>query len=662
MSQAAAQKVLVTGPPANGLAAYFKKLASMQEKHSFSIVLAQDLFKGIAEDDEDLAKLLSGEINVPVQVYAGQGKDRLPSKVAERVNKGEEVTTNLSVLPKSGVLTLSSGLRLATLTGGSSSSSNPITPSDITVLTSSVAPAAPGGPNSSLPAPPPKPADILLTTLCPSSLPLQSTKSLSLSEGKTAEEVYSPELDEAAKAARAKYHFFSEAGVFWEREPFVWPALSGAGAGEQRTFCRALGLGEMGNKNKERAFYAFSITPSVSPAAPTAYTPSPFHPHQTTSSIALTQKINGPAGGPKGLKRPAPVDTEEVNEMGVPSYIFAGVDNGGMRDGDRRKKGKGEGGPPPEHYTCHLCQQKGHWIQDCPEKEARDREREEQRALRMQNGGGMASQKPISPDECWFCLSNPKVTKHLIASIGSETYLTLPKGQVCSTDSSPVPGGGHVMIIPISHYPTLRSIPSDLAPPVLDEIQLYKESLRKCYAKHGADMVSFEVGRAGGKGGHAHVQVCWPAFTPPALPFLPRAHEGIGASLQHAYAFTPPSQICPIPSSLSSEALSTFESQASKYAYDLVDIPDLSAFYASAAEDDHAGSDYFKVDLPGGVSKVHWIEKGKGFSLQFGRECLALLLHAPDRVDWKKCVKDAGEEKKDTQRFKQAFKEFDVVA
>lgn len=53
-------------------------------------------------------------------------------------------------------------------------------------------------------------------------------------------------------------------------------------------------------------------------------------------------------------------------------------------------------------------------------------------------------------DECWFCLSNPKVTKHLIASIGTETYVTLPKGQVCSTDSSPVPGGGHVLIIPVS--------------------------------------------------------------------------------------------------------------------------------------------------------------------------------------------------------------------
>lgn len=57
-------------------------------------------------------------------------------------------------------------------------------------------------------------------------------------------------------------------------------------------------------------------------------------------------------------------------------------------------------------------------------------------------------------DECWFCLSNPKVTKHLIASIGAETYLTLPKGQLLDTSDpeSLVPGGGHVLIIPVSTY------------------------------------------------------------------------------------------------------------------------------------------------------------------------------------------------------------------
>lgn len=73
--------------------------------------------------------------------------------------------------------------------------------------------------------------------------------------------------------------------------------------------------------------------------------------------------------------------------------------------------------------------------------------------------------KELGPAECecyqkvglmigWFCLSNPKVTKHLIVSIGSETYVTLPKGQLIPTTSrhlaqggtTLVPGGGHVLV------------------------------------------------------------------------------------------------------------------------------------------------------------------------------------------------------------------------
>jgi hypothetical protein len=55
----------------------------------------------------------------------------------------------------------------------------------------------------------------------------------------------------------------------------------------------------------------------------------------------------------------------------------------------------------------------------------------------------------------WFCLSNPKVTKHLIVAIGTETYVTLPKGQLIPTlpkhveqgGAKPlVPGGGHVLV------------------------------------------------------------------------------------------------------------------------------------------------------------------------------------------------------------------------
>lgn len=66
----------------------------------------------------------------------------------------------------------------------------------------------------------------------------------------------------------------------------------------------------------------------------------------------------------------------------------------------------------------------------------------------------------------------------MIVSIGTECYLTLPKGQIIPTQSAPdesnvarVPGGGHVLIVPICHQPTYNTIPADIASPILDETE-----------------------------------------------------------------------------------------------------------------------------------------------------------------------------------------------
>ena len=61
-------------------------------------------------------------------------------------------------------------------------------------------------------------------------------------------------------------------------------------------------------------------------------------------------------------------------------------------------------------------------------------------------------------------------------AIGSECYVTLSKGQIPPTktidspNTTQVPGGGHVLIVPIAHYPTIQSITPDLAQGVTAEI------------------------------------------------------------------------------------------------------------------------------------------------------------------------------------------------
>lgn len=86
-------KILVTGV-APSLTAFITKLGQLQQKHSFDLVLSLDLFTS-ATDDE-VTQLLEGKLKVPVQVYVAD--NGLPSRIRAKVDKGEEVTTNLSVL------------------------------------------------------------------------------------------------------------------------------------------------------------------------------------------------------------------------------------------------------------------------------------------------------------------------------------------------------------------------------------------------------------------------------------------------------------------------------------------------------------------------------------------------------------------------------------
>jgi hypothetical protein len=209
----------------------------------------------------------------------------------------------------------------------------------------------------------------------------------------------------------------------------------------------------------------------------------------------------------------------------------------------------------------------------------------------------------------WFCLSNPKVTKHLIVAIGSETYVTLPKGQLIPTlprhiaqgGAKPlVPGGGHVLvsqrdlsintcgcvggdperltgsqIIPIAHHPTLLSIPADDAMSIISELESYKSALRACYASYGAVPVTFEVGRLSGRGGHAHVQ------------------------------------IVPVPQDLTSKVADAFRIAGEKQGLDWEVEPERALARVGST------GNYFKVECPDGTKMVHLL-KGN-FDLQFGR-------------------------------------------
>ncbi|KAK8865643.1 hypothetical protein IAR55_000788 [Kwoniella newhampshirensis] len=654
-------KILAIGSPLSALSIFIDKISAINSKHGpfDACVVVGDLFAEGSNGTE-----VAG-LNFPVPTYFTVGRYALPEDVISKIEKtGGEVANNLVFLGKSAVLTTAQGLRIAYVGGTYSeeayesagdSYAPQITRESVDSIINNplfsppaTADSFTSARNSASALPPAfQGVDLLLFSSPP---PHLSTLSPSFPTSGVALDSSAAPLEEVVKKTRPRYLLWGDGEGFWEREPWGW---TGANGKEER-WTRAVKLGALGGEaptgaKKARWFYAFTLQPQTNssplPVRPANTTPNPF---------VMPSSVSGPFNG----KKRAALDDQ--------NFLFGG---------QTAKKGRVESGAPPDSYVCKICAQPGHWIQDCPQKSGKDtrdntkpppgyvckicqssdhfiREcpvKDEKprgpkpppqgyvcRACGMENAHYIrecpvvvereeekSKRKELGPAECWFCLSNPKVTKHLIVAIGSETYVTLPKGQLIPTSakhvaqggSKPlVPGGGHVLIIPIAHHPTLLSIPAEDAMSIISELEGFKSSLRACYASYGAVPVTFEVGRLAGRGGHAHVQ------------------------------------IVPISKELAEKVEESFRRAGEKQNIDWEAEPERALARVGPT------GNYFKVECPDGKKMVHLL-KGN-FDLQFGRMVIGSLLGLHHRIDWKECAQSEAEDKEDAVKFKKAFAPF----
>lgn len=100
---------------------------------------------------------------------------------------------------------------------------------------------------------------------------------------------------------------------------------------------------------------------------------------------------------------------------------------------------------------------------------------------RKRGGDGGKKRQKIEFDQakCWFCLSSPQVSKHLVISVGTEVYLALAKGGLVED---------HILILPITHHQSLSISPDSVS----DEIDKYKDALKKYYGETDRVPVFFE--------------------------------------------------------------------------------------------------------------------------------------------------------------------------
>ncbi|KAF9879684.1 cwfJ domain-containing protein [Colletotrichum karsti] len=245
---------------------------------------------------------------------------------------------------------------------------------------------------------------------------------------------------------------------------------------------------------------------------------------------------------------------------------------------------------------------------------------------------------PPGPDRCFFCLSNPNLDTHMIATVGDDSYLATAKGPLATSETFKKQGlnfPGHVIITPHAHTPTIyhsgvESYSPEDAERTFKEMTRFRDNLQSMVStksNHKLGAITWEISRQ--RNIHAHWQ------------FHPIPADSIYKNIVEA----------------------GFKVEAENLKYPEFETRDLSY------EDQGSIGDYFRVwiwadngeDRIKGTCLVMKLDPEMRFDLQYPRKVVAKLLKLEDRFFWQDCVQAPEEETKDVEAFREAFKEWDFT-
>ncbi|XP_022960696.1 zinc finger CCCH domain-containing protein 64 isoform X2 [Cucurbita moschata] len=414
-------------------------------------------------------------------------------------------------------------------------------------------------------------------------------------------------VSELVVEIKPRYHIAGTKGVFYAREPY-----SNVDAVHVTRF---LGLGSVGNKEKQKFIHAISPIPSSTmSAAEISMKP----PNTTLSPYTLTERK---AEASDSAKR----SSNSVSESQYWRYdVSQKRQKYGTADGNKLCFKFTSSGSCPRGEKCNFHHdmdareqsQRGVCFDflnkgkcergpDCSFKHSLQNEVDSQSGKRRSGNAGTNRSK-----ECWFCLSSPNIESHLIVSVGESFYCALAKGHL-------VPD--HILIVPVEHFPNTLS----LGPEFETEINRLQNCLRKYFKSQGKEVVFFEW--VSKRSTHANLQAV------------------------------------PIPTSRSHVVQNIFDMAAEKLGFKFVasksDAPGEGRKSLRTQFDSNRS--FFYAELPECVTLSHVIEETEIFPAQFGREVLAGLLNMADKADWRNCTHSKEEETKMAEEFKIRFENFD---
>ncbi|KAI5797913.1 CwfJ C-terminus 1-domain-containing protein-like protein [Peziza echinospora] len=669
-------KILVIGALNGSLSQFLPKLSALHSKQQFTLAICVgDVFSSNSsaeEEEEFLQQLVRGEHTIPLPIYFSVGRARMPAVVEEKLKKGGgagEVCENLFWLGRKGVLSTSEGVRIVVLAGeegkkekggedGEGEGGQVVgefepryTAEEASVLR---------GVNA---------ADVLVTWEWPEGVQGGGSRVALPGGGARKGSVAVREL---ARRVRPRYHFVAwggggagegkeeeadgggEAQGFWEREPFrnEWlpkereREASGAGGVKAPGVTRFIALGAWGNKEKAKALYAFNL-PLLSETSAAAALPE-IPPNTTESPYLSSSSSSGDAEGRRGKKRGA---TPEPGGSGTFFWGDAANPHANAYDGGRGGGGRGKRGRGGGHG----------------------------------GGGGGQRRPPPGPDSCFFCLSNPTIEKHLLLSIGNDSYLATAKGPLplpsssSASSKSPLPFPAHILIIPLPHTPTLHTIsPPQTRKDTYAEMTRYRHALGAMLRERGYGNVCWEVAR--GRGGvHTHWQVCpfdagrWSVEDVEGR-FLEAGRRALGGGGGGGGGAGEEEE--------EGKAVVGFvrrEVGVEEFDNPGEEVPAEAGNYFRVWVTGPLGEKKNKKDPPASSSSsfgdkgslVLELEHGAYFDLQFGRRVMAALLFGDEegearglgikRADWRECVQSKEEEARDARMAKEAFRKWDFT-
>ncbi|XP_078481216.1 CWF19-like protein 1 [Ciona intestinalis] len=361
-------KILVCGDVSGKLDALYGRVKRLQSKgNNFELLLCVGEFFGGKDEDQVLWKeYLEGRKKSPISTFIlGPNDETTESYFDDSADDGAELCENITHLGKKGIFTGTSGLKIAYVSGTQStgtSTKTSFSDDDIRGLASQL---GVGGSEY-------HGVDILMTSSWPNGVSAFGNSPSS----EKCKSCGSAAIAELAKSSKPRYHFAGLEGVNYERVPYRNHTVL---AEPSRHVTRFIALSSVGNPNKEKYLYAFSITPM---------------------SLMTQQELNSQP--PEATESPYTTGNQTKN---IPVLVSGQV---------------------AEQYRWNMDTTRA------PKRKSQNNPNQpERKHARPQDWS------------CWFCLGGDKVEKHLVASVGELCYVAMAKGGLTSDHALILPIAHH---------------------------------------------------------------------------------------------------------------------------------------------------------------------------------------------------------------------------